>query len=478
MKRFLTILLTTLALAGLLCVTASAASFDGPAAELAAIGMLKGSASEGFALDKAPTRTQAAIMLVRLFGAEEEAKAAYAAGELTCPFTDVDETAAPFAAWLADKGLISGTSASVFGGGDLCTGKAYTIFLLRALGYRDNVDFTSANAQEFAMSLGLLDTSLLTGEFLRDDLVALTYQALGMDLKGGGAYLLDSLVESGVVSAAAARPILDKIEAYRALSAAGADTARGLDAAVDAKMSMAVGLKGRESGEAFEMAQKMDASVQGDIQMVLDKAPQMALDMTVTLNDGGEVQTGRAEYWMKDGVTYVRSGGEAYQIPSGMGMDMEAFMALMEQSSGQTGPAMLPFIDSITTKASGENTVYILRLNDAFGQMMNGILGQVLDTMPAGLDMRMGLEAGAITYTVDPSGQLKNAAVNIAMKASMDAAEGADRVSLTFSADMVMTMDVKTMGPAVNIRFPDPSGFEKIIGGADGLTGISGTWIS
>ena len=180
MKRFLTILLTTLALAGLLCVTASAASFDGPAAELAAIGMLKGSASEGFALDKAPTRTQAAIMLVRLFGAEEEAKAAYAAGELTCPFTDVDETAAPFAAWLADKGLISGTSASVFGGGDLCTGKAYTIFLLRALGYRDNVDFTSANAQEFAMSLGLLDTSLLTGEFLRDDLVALTYQALGM----------------------------------------------------------------------------------------------------------------------------------------------------------------------------------------------------------------------------------------------------------------------------------------------------------
>ena len=37
MKRFLTILLTTLALAGLLCVTASAASFDGPAAELAAL---------------------------------------------------------------------------------------------------------------------------------------------------------------------------------------------------------------------------------------------------------------------------------------------------------------------------------------------------------------------------------------------------------------------------------------------------------
>ena len=109
MKRFLTILLTTLALAGLLCVSASASSFDGPAAELSAIGMLKGG-SGGFDLDKAPTRSQAAIMLVRLYGAEEEAKAAYAAGDLQCPFTDVNGTAAPFAAWLKDKGLASGTS--------------------------------------------------------------------------------------------------------------------------------------------------------------------------------------------------------------------------------------------------------------------------------------------------------------------------------------------------------------------------------
>ena len=58
MKRFLTILLTTLALAGLLCVTASASSFDAPAAELSAIGMLKGGAN-GFDLDKVPTRSSA-----------------------------------------------------------------------------------------------------------------------------------------------------------------------------------------------------------------------------------------------------------------------------------------------------------------------------------------------------------------------------------------------------------------------------------
>ena len=83
--------------------------------------------------------------------------------------------------------------------------------------------------------------------------------------------------------------------------------------------------------------------------------------------------------------------------------ESDSFQKQMEQASGKTYAAMLPFIESITTKTSGENTVYILRLNDAFGQMMNGILGQVLDTMPAGMDMRMGLEAGAITYTVDPN---------------------------------------------------------------------------
>lgn len=131
MKRFLTILLASLAVAGLLCVGVSASSFDGAAAELASIGVLKGSA-EGFQLDQVPTRAQAAIMLVRLFGAEDEAKAAYAAGELECPFTDVGEAAAPSVAWLAAKGLAGGTSADTFGASSPCTAKAYTIFLLRA----------------------------------------------------------------------------------------------------------------------------------------------------------------------------------------------------------------------------------------------------------------------------------------------------------------------------------------------------------
>ncbi len=479
MKRFLTILLTTLALTGLLCVTASASSFDGPAAELSAIGMLKGGA-DGFGLDKAPTRSQAAIMLVRLFGAEEEAKAAYAAGELQCPFTDVNDTAAPFAAWLKDKGLASGTSETTFGGDSPCSSKAYTIFLLRALGYKDGEDFTAATAQEFAMGLGLLDTSAFTGTFLRDDLAAMTYQALGMDLKDGSTYLLASLIKSGAVDAAAAKPMTDKFEAYRALQTSGAAAGQGMDVNLDAKMAMSFQVKGTDGGTSLDVTQKTDAAVKGRIQMVLDKDLQMAMDLTVSMNDGETTETEKMEYWLKGGTAYVRSGEDAYQMPMDMmGMDMESFTALMEQASGKTSAALLPFIDSITTKASGGNTVYTLKLNDAFAGMINGLMGQIMSVIPQeeglNMDMSLTLDGSTITYTVDKDGALKSAAVDLTLKADLGASDGQDSLTVSVSMDMDMTMDVKALGKDVKISFPDFSGFEEILGGADGPTAIMGT---
>lgn len=325
------------------------------------------------------------------------------------------------------------------------------------------------------MGIGLLDTSVFTGKFLRDDLAALTYQALGTDLKDGSTYLLDSLIKSGAVDAAAAKPTTDKIEAYRALNASSAASAQGLDASIDASMKMTVGIKGTSGGTAMDMSQKMDASVKGDIQVVLEKTPQMAMNLAVTLSDGETTQTEEMQYWLKDGVTYVRSGEEAYQMDSGV--DMESLQALLEQSSGRSGAAMLPFLESIRVESSGENSVYTLKLNSAFSGMINGLLGAVMDTMGAGvdMDMAMSLEDSVITYTVGKDGALKNAALTMTLGASMDASEGADTMSVRFTVDMDMTMDVKAMGGDVTITFPDFSGFEKIIGGADGPTGIMGT---
>ncbi|WP_036630651.1 MULTISPECIES: S-layer homology domain-containing protein [unclassified Oscillibacter] len=140
MKRILTILAATLLLTAAMAGTASASSYDSVAEELSAIGVFRGTAG-GFELDRAPTRSEAAIMLVRLYGAEDEAKAAYEAGEISMPFTDVSETAAPSVAWLYSQGITNGTSATTFGASSPCSAKMYCAFLLRALGYEDGVDF-------------------------------------------------------------------------------------------------------------------------------------------------------------------------------------------------------------------------------------------------------------------------------------------------------------------------------------------------
>ena len=219
MKRFLTILFTTLLLTAALCVTASASDYDAVAEDLSAIGMFRGTAS-GFELDRAPTRSEAAIMLVRLYGAEDDAKAAYEAGEIKHPFTDVSDFAAPYVAWVYTNGISNGTGADTFGSASKCSLQNYAVFLLRALGYKDGTDFQYADALTFAQSKGFYEPVMFSGDFLRDDLAALTYQALAADMADGKTYLLDSLVTSGAIDAKAAQPMTDKITAYRAMESA------------------------------------------------------------------------------------------------------------------------------------------------------------------------------------------------------------------------------------------------------------------
>ena len=224
------------------------------------------------------------------------------------------------------------------------------------------------------------------------------------------------------------------------------------------------------------MTQKADATIKGRIQMVLDKDLQMAMDMTVTATDGEITETEKMEYWLKEGVAYVRSGEDAYQMPMGMGVDVESLTALMEQATGKTYAAMLPFIDSITEKSSGENTVYTLKLNNAFAGMINGLTGQILGVLEAeaDLDMEMSfsLDGSTITYTVGKDGTLKNAAADLALKAGVKASDGKDSLTANVSVNLDMTMEIQAMGKNVKISYPDFSDFEDVLGGADGPTSI------
>lgn len=226
--RILTCLVTILLLCCSLCVSASASDYDAVAEELSAIGMFRGTGS-GFELDRAPTRSEAAIMLVRLFGAEEEANAAYQAGKISHPFTDVSAYTSPYVAWLHTNGITKGYTATTFASQNPCSAQNYAVFLLRALGYRDGTDFAYADALRFAEEKGFYNPSLFSGTFLRDDLAALTYLGLAADMEDGKTYLLDSLIDSGAVDADAAASMKESFKLYRAKSSGAKDAKSLLD---------------------------------------------------------------------------------------------------------------------------------------------------------------------------------------------------------------------------------------------------------
>lgn len=449
MKRFLTILFTTLLLTAALCVTASASSFDGAAEDLAAIGMFRGTGN-GFELDRAPTRSEAAIMLVRLYGAEDDAKAAYEAGEIKHPFTDVSDFAAPYVAWVYTNGISNGTSATTFGSANKCSAQNYLVFLLRALGYRDGTDFQYDDAESFAQSKGFYEPVMFSGDFLRDDLAGVTYQALAADMADGGTYLLDSLVKSGAIGTEAAAPMTEKITAYRAMEAAmaGVDS-DAMDADIDMNMDMTM------SGV------KIPSKTTGSMKMIVkDDDIQMAYTLKTTV----EGETMDIGMWLKDSWTYMSMGaaGETVNVKYPVDDQMAAMEGMKIVDVEGMNVSGLAMIDSITSKKSGSDTVYTVVIGDGMGGMMDGLVSAVAveeDTASVALDI------GKITadYTVGSNGKLKSVAMVFSASMKMDIpTEDGQTVTTNVAYDYNMTMKVNAMGSSVKITYPDFSKFQEV----------------
>lgn len=447
MKRFLTILFTTLLLTAALCVTASASDYDAVAEDLSAIGMFRGTAS-GFELDRAPTRSEAAIMLVRLYGAEDAAKAAYEAGEIKHPFTDVSDFAAPYVAWVYTNGISNGTGADTFGSASKCSLQNYAVFLLRALGYKDGTDFQYADALTFAQSKGFYEPVMFSGDFLRDDLAALTYQALAADMADGKTCLLDSLVKSGAIDAKAAQPMTDKITAYRAMESAmaGMDSdAMDMDIAMDMDVTMG--------------GTKMPTTTTGNMKVAAEGSDiQMACTMKTTA-DGETMDIGM---WMKDGWMYMSmgAGGETTNVKYPVD-DQAAAMESMEivdvEAMNVSGLAM---IDSITAKKSGSDTVYTVVMGKNLGGMMDNALG-MMGQEASGL--AMDISDITAVYTVGSNGKLKSVAMvfSAAMKMDLPLEDG-QTLSMDVAYDYDMTMKVNALGKDVKIPYPDFSSFQEV----------------
>ena len=95
MNKVLRSLFCGAALTGALTCASLAADFTPCADTLHSLGLFEGTGS-GYALDRAPTRAEAAVMLVRLLGQEDAArKLTY-----TAPFTDLAAWEQPYIQYL------------------------------------------------------------------------------------------------------------------------------------------------------------------------------------------------------------------------------------------------------------------------------------------------------------------------------------------------------------------------------------------
>lgn len=170
------------------------------------LGLFSGT-NKGFELDRPLTRVEAAVILVRLLGKENEAMEM----KYTHPFTDVPSWADTYIGYVYKYGLSGGISNDKYGSANNISPCQYFTFILRALGYSDkNGDFTWNDSINAAYDWGIIGETdhkyyLDNNTFLRDDVVYISVKALDRSLKlQPRKRLINKLIKQGAVNEAAA----------------------------------------------------------------------------------------------------------------------------------------------------------------------------------------------------------------------------------------------------------------------------------
>ena len=167
---------------------------------LATLGLVDDAASDP---GSPATRSQAAVLLVNLAGAEAEA----AAQSGSSAFQDVPAAIAGAVNYAASQGWISGVTATEFRPNEPLTANAWAAFLLRMLGWSDaDGDFVISGAAAFAQRIGLFPTAY-TGALSQGDLWETAAAALSFSYREGDDTVITRLVDSGAVSRSAANAL-------------------------------------------------------------------------------------------------------------------------------------------------------------------------------------------------------------------------------------------------------------------------------
>lgn len=200
-------LLCLLLCAGLAVLPAGAAGTASPAAadlaaDLHSLGLFQGVSADSaaFDLERAPTRVEALVMLIRVLGKE----AAALEGRWSHPFSDVPKWADSYVGYAYEQDLTTGVSDTHFGSFQTVDLASYLTFVLRALGYSDqtNADFSWKVPHALATQVGILPLEVSWSSFRRSDLVCISYAALCATLNGSDATLAQRLISDGVFTQA------------------------------------------------------------------------------------------------------------------------------------------------------------------------------------------------------------------------------------------------------------------------------------
>lgn len=453
MKRKLRMVLAGVLAVASLAMTAGAASYDNCADRLSDLGLFQGTGN-GYQLDRAPTRAEAATMLVRLLGAEAEAEElAYSA-----PFTDLDDWQKPYVQYLYDNGLTTGATATTFEPEDTCSAQMYTTFLLRALGYSDAAggDFTYTGAVDFGKSIGLVDyANCNETNFLRDHVAAMSLTALNTAVKDDAdTKLLEKLVEDGAVAASAAEDMLtffDNYDAYVAATAAmNEETKMDISADVSANVTVA---DQQVMSLSMPMDMKMDMNLENMDQSRISMTGKMDMQIDEALVEAGAETSVSQDvaYYYTDGVYYMNLGDQKVK----MDMSFEDAMAQVSGLDQMQNSEPICLIDSIDVSGS---TMTVTYSGAGMSGLVNDVLGEMgMDADTAGVDVQIGDVTSSVTIS---NGTIRS--MDIDMQITMTV----DGVAMTM--DMAMDCTVNATGDRVTVDIPDDlDSYTDLIGGAD-----------
>ena len=451
MKKFYKSFIVGAALSAAVAVNASAADFTNCADALNQMGLFKGTET-GYQLDRAPTRGEAATMLVRLLGKETEALEK----NYQTPFTDVQDWAKPYVGWLYENKLTSGTSETTYSTNSVCTAQMYSTFLLRTLGYSDtatNPDFTYDNAIDFAEQKGVIDIGNCDEDnFLRDHVVAMSYTALATEPKDAKYdNLLDKLVADGAIDSAKAKPYQDMFDLYDEYAQLIEKNSATTNMEADVKMTMDM-----KMNDVSVMNMDMDSKISMLMNLEQMDKSKFSVVGSTKINMSGALVGQETDVNMNtdinayytDGVYYVNTAGQKIKMP--MSFD-EMLSSVDIQALSKKEP--ISSIDTLSKQADGTYNVsysagYINSTIDSlFAQL--GMTTDDLEMSMDKIDMTITPENGLIKgMTADMACTMKIEGQTVGMDINVvyDVLKTGSSVSVELPADLDTYVDINSLG--------------------------------